>query len=150
MDRGLEIFLKLYNDDHDFFASVCERMSADSIWMEPKEGVSIANILCHIAEMEKFWIDQGLFDETYDRDRQTEFSRRKDLAPEKILERLTKRRELTLNKLKEITEDNLHKTREFHGDTMVGWDILMWHVHHLGLHRGHIQILERHILGKGI
>lgn len=142
----IDYFLRLHGEDYAFFIDLCGRMPAELIWHDVPDGVPVANILCHVAEMERFWIDSGLCGLEFDRDRQNEFTRRGDLSPEELARRLSDRRDLTRSRIDGLTAEQWETQRQFHGDTFTGAGILAWHLHHLGLHRGHVQVHERWLL----
>jgi uncharacterized damage-inducible protein DinB len=142
----IDYFLKLHAGDYSFFAYLCDKLSHERLWQEVPDGVPIANILCHVAEMETFWIDRGLCGLEFERDRQIEFDRRGDLSPQELADRLATRCGLTEKRLEELTDDQWTAEREFHGSPFTGQGILTWHVRHVGLHRGHVQSHARWVV----
>ena len=61
MQKGLvEVFLELHAADHQWLIDLCGRLTDDEIWREMPGGVPVGNLLCHVTEMERFWIDWGL------------------------------------------------------------------------------------------
>ena len=147
---GLKIvptFLAAHKTDYSFFINAANELTSEQLWDRQLGNNSIANLLCHIAEMERFWIDSGLFGEHIEREREIEFSRTADLTPKQLVSRLTERCDLTQTKVADVTLENLERPRPFHGDEMTGAGILMWHTRHLGLHQGQIIMLKRLVAG---
>jgi len=144
MAKGLvEVFVELHAADHGWLIGVCGRLTRQELWRDMPGGVSVANLLCHIVEMERFWIDWGLCGESFVRDRQLEFDRRGDLSGEEIARSLTARRVRTQAKVLVVSESELKRPREFHGDVLTGAGILGWHLRHLATHRGQAISHER-------
>lgn len=136
-------FLRLHKTDFDYFQKLCSRISYEAFWMEPQQGNSMANILYHIIEMESFWIDWGFNDMPFDRNRQQAFDRKKDVAPLEMSDLLQERFEKTQQIVLECSAETWKIKKKFHGDYMDKESMLHWHIHHLGIHFGHLQILER-------
>ncbi|PCJ61908.1 MAG: hypothetical protein COA79_06330 [Planctomycetota bacterium] len=138
-----DFFIRLYNQDYEIIKDCCHQLNENELWRKTPEGVSLANLICHVCEMESFWIDVGLCCEEKNRDRQMEFDRDKDLNKNELIERIEKRNLKTLNQINDISDEKFNDCRSFHGDEFTGQGILLWHIHHLGLHRGHIQAHSR-------
>ena len=132
-------FLRLHAEDFAGMVADLQSLGAEQLWHKTPEGTSVANLLCHVCEMEQFWIEWGLCNMPYDRDRQLEFDRKQDLDAQQLAERLQVRCDRTQELVSECSEENWSREREFHGDTFTGAGILVWHTRHLGLHRGHVQ-----------
>lgn len=143
-----DLFIRLYKQDYVIIKNCCEDLNDEDLWRETPEGVSIANLICHVCEMETFWIDGGLCGDEIDRDRQKEFDRKSDLNKEELIKRINDRNQTTINRINDVKEDDMMKSRIFHGDDFTGEGILFWHIHHLGLHRGHIQAHTRWLKQK--
>ena len=60
-----------------------------------------------------------------------------------LAERLAERRNATAKAVRGCAEEEWTRVRKFHGDDLTGACILTWHARHLGIHRGHVQILSR-------
>jgi len=148
MGKGLvEVFLELHAADYADLLAICNRLSHEEIWRAVPGGVPIANLMCHIAEMERFWIDWGLCGEEFQRERQVEFDRRGDLSPGEIAARLAERCAATEARVRRLHERELTPARDFHGDTLTGEAILACHLRHVGTHRGQILSHERWLRG---
>ncbi len=142
-NEAIEFFLRLHQQDFQIIRDCCGRLSESQVWEEVPEGVPVANIICHVCEMEGFWIDHGLCDHVFERDRQVEFERRGDLSKKQLIERLDNREKKTINAIAVLPEQDWLQERVFHGDKFTGLGILVWHTRHVGLHRGHIQAHTR-------
>lgn len=136
-------FLRLHAEDYASMVHSCRQLSLDQIWTPNPEAVSVANLVCHVCEMETFWIDQGLCGDDLDRDRQFEFDRNDRLSVDALCERMSDRCERTQDRVRNLSDDDYQRERQFHGDPFTGAGILTWHMHHLGLHRGHVQTQVR-------
>ncbi|NRA38890.1 MAG: DUF664 domain-containing protein [Planctomycetes bacterium] len=147
MDNELkDFFLRLYVEDYTTIKNSINDLSVDQLWKATAQGVSVANIICHTCEMEAFWIDWGLCGHEFDRDRQLEFDRNRDISLVDLVQRIDQRMMKTQNSIAGIDEQQWVESREFHGDTFTGKGILLWHIHHLGLHRGHVQAHVRWLM----
>lgn len=140
-----KLFLQLHAEDFAFFSAVCNHLTNEQLWQEQAGGVPIANIICHTCEMEGFWIDWGLCGHEFERSRQIEFDRRNDLTGPDLIRRLQQRKEQTAQNIVNLSREQWEKERIFHGDMFTGATILAWHLRHLGMHRGQVQILERNL-----
>ena len=145
-DEQIGFFLELHADDYTSIQTSVKQLSHEQVWQPNPQAVSVANLVCHTCEMEGFWIDQGLCGDDLDRDRQIEFDRHADLSLEELLQRLQTRLERTQTRVKNLSDEDYTRVRQFHGDTFTGAGILTWHSHHVGLHRGHIQTHVRWLL----
>jgi uncharacterized damage-inducible protein DinB len=141
-------FLRNHRDDYNYFIRTARETSAERLWQRALGKNSIANLLCHVAEMEQFWIDGGLGGQAFDRQREKEFERQNDLTNTELVDRLQARCQLTQALVAGTTPENLERRRFFHGDEMTGAGILLWHTRHLGLHRGQALMLTRHLDGN--
>ncbi len=140
MDNEItQYFIRLHREDYELIKKAIEPLSDEQIWNANPEGVSVGNMICHTCEMEQFWIDWGLCGEPFDRDRQIEFDRHADLSKAALIKRLDERCAATEAAVNNLSEEQWLAEREFHGDPFTGAGILVWHVRHVGLHRGHIQ-----------
>ena len=148
-DEQIRYFLELHQEDFQAMMQAIKPLHFEQLWQPNPDAVSIANLLCHICEMEGFWIDHGLCGDAIDRDRQYEFDRQSDLSLDELLQRMQARMQRTQERVTNLSDDDYIRVRQFHGDTFTGCGILTWHSHHLGLHRGHIQTQVRwHLNGN--
>lgn len=141
----IDAFLAKHKSAYDFFIGVCKRLTTEQLWQKPGNGLPIANILCHTAEMERFWIDWGLGGNEFERNRGIEFTRQNDLTQHQLLVRLEERFHKTQNVVQHLPEAEWTKEREFHNETLTGIGILHHHLYHLGIHVGHIQMKEQEL-----
>jgi hypothetical protein len=97
-----------------------------------------------VIEMESFWIDHGFAGKPFEQERNRSYAFvRTDLIGQALLASLEERRTKTNETIKQCTAAAWAAERTFHGDRFTGATILLWHVHHVGLHRGHIQAHDR-------
>lgn len=136
-------FLYTHKVDFDYFKSLCHKFDFEQFWKEIPSGNSMANILCHIVEMEAFWMDWGFDDKPFDRNRQIAFDRKRDLEPAQMVDLLELRFAKTQKIVASCSAEALKKRKIFHGDDMDKESMLNWHIHHLGLHLGQLQMLEK-------
>ena len=134
-----DFFNRLHSEDYSGFVQDVWTIDESQLWQPTPDGVSVANLLCHVLEMERFWIDWGFNGRSYDRNRDAEFTRFRDVTREELIAQLEQRRDKTQQVIAECDQASWDARRIFHGDEFTGATILQWHIHHLGLHRGHVQ-----------
>jgi uncharacterized damage-inducible protein DinB len=136
-------FLRLHQEHFDLLGDLLGNISGSALWAANPEGVSIGHLIGHVCEMEQFWIDWGLCGEPYERDSQHEFDRPAEMTAAALLQRLRQRCARTQQRLNALSDEQWTDKRLFHGDRFTGAGILLWHLQHLALHRGHIEAHKR-------
>jgi hypothetical protein len=138
-----DFFVRLHGEDYGIIIDIVAGLDHGRLWQGTPEGVSLANLCCHVVEMERFWIDWGFAGVAFERDRNREFTRHGDLSSSELVSLLEERRDRTRQQVAACTSEAWQVEREFHGDRFTGSSILLRHIHHLGLHRGHMQAHDR-------
>ena len=99
-ERQRQFFCELHAADYEQMASDVQRLDFAELWQPLPDGVSVANLVSHVCEMETFWIDHGLcHDELPARNRQHEFDRHGDQTAEQLVDRLQQRQVRTRERL---------------------------------------------------
>ena len=138
-----QFFLQLHAQDFNAISAAVEGLTQSQLWQATPEDVSVGNLTCHVIEMERFWIDWGFANQPFERDREFEFARHSDLAAAELIANLQARRQRTVDQIAACSQEQWDTVRTFHSDPFTGETILHWRIHHVGLHRGHIQAHAR-------
>ena len=139
-----ETAIRFLDHQLDAIRAVLDEFPDDAIWSRPcTEGVSLGNLVCHVAGSLRDWFENGLAAGDWVRDRQFEFDR--DDGPDRagLHALLDETRTLCATFLAEVCETNWEDDRQFRGRTLPVREVL-WHlVEHVAYHAGQEALLRR-------
>lgn len=133
------------NDDYlPKIRSCLEVLSAEDIWWRAHENTnSIGNLILHLCGNVRQWIVSGLGGEEDRRLRPAEFSRRRPLPKDQLLEMLEKVVREATQVLESLSEEDLATTRRIQDYDVTGLQAVLHVVEHFAYHTGQIIYITR-------
>lgn len=121
-----------------------DQISDKELWYKPNEvSNSIANLILHLCGNITQYAIVSLSDDEDLRERDKEFSMKSGYDKNKIYKKLSEVIEKSKSIIKNISEENLIKTREVQGFNYSGLGIILHVVEHYSYHTGQIASLTK-------
>lgn len=126
-------------------------LSADQIWQKPNEQLnSIGNLILHLEGNITQYICSSLGKQPDQRKRDNEFSSNEKLSKEVLISRITSFCEKAKSVLRNISVEEIQKTRFVQGFELSGIGIILHVVEHYSYHVGQISLLTKLYTNKDL
>jgi uncharacterized damage-inducible protein DinB len=128
----------------DQIQSIAEEFPAELIWERPlPDLVSLGNLICHVAGSMRDWIENGLAQGSWERDRDHEFQRSDGMQKGELVTHFVETREHCGSFLTEIDEEAWSQRRVFRNSEYTVRDIVLQQAEHIAYHAGQAAFLRR-------
>tara|TARA_B100000029_G_scaffold401480_1_gene400654 strand:+ start:245 stop:715 length:471 start_codon:yes stop_codon:yes gene_type:complete len=135
--RCLDLQLQVIHD-------VLDEFPEETIWVRPAVGVSsLGNVVCHVAGSLRDWLENGLAEGAWVRDRQFEFDRHDGPDRVGLHGLLNDTRTHCQQFLAAVSADNWDDGRQFRNRTLSVRELLWHQVAHVSYHAGQASLLRR-------
>jgi uncharacterized damage-inducible protein DinB len=128
----------------DRLRQIVRQFPADKVWERPApDTASLGNLVCHVAGSMRDWVENGIGEGSWERDRGYEFAREDGLEPTELIQHLDETRELCDRFFSAISQDTWTEQRTFRGKSHVVRDIALQQIGHVAYHVGQAALLRR-------
>ena len=128
----------------DQLRSIVAEFPEENVWQRPQTGVaSLGNLVCHVAGSMRDWIENGVAQQEWRRERELEFTR--DSGPDRagLTRHLDETRAHCEPFIAQLDEASWNSSREFRGRSFTVRDILFQQIDHVSYHVGQAAFLRR-------
>ena len=139
-----QIAIQLFDRKLDQIRRIANEFPADKIWIRPQpDMVSLGNLICHVAGSMRDWLENGLGQGAWQRDRQREFDRDSDLNREALIQHLDETRQHCDSFLAQIDATTWNQERPFRDSSYTVRVIVLQQLDHAAYHAGQAAFLRR-------
>ncbi len=123
---------------------IVEEFPEEMVWVRPRSGVSsLGNLICHVSGSLRDWLENGLAQGSWRRDRDSEFSREGGMDRQALIQHLADTRAHCDPILAAIDQDTWQQPRSFRGGSHTVRSIVLHQLDHLAYHSGQAALLRR-------
>ena len=139
-----EVALRFVDHNLDQIRSIVAEFPGERLWQRPQSNmVSLGNLVCHVAGSMRDWIENGLGQGDWRRDRQREFDRENGMEAEALIQHLDATRDHCATFLAAIDEQTWCQARTFRIKSYTVRDIVLHQLEHVAYHAGQAAFLRR-------
>ena len=138
------IAIQLFDRKLDQLRQIANEFPPNKLWVRPKpDMVSLGNLTCHVAGSMRDWLENGLAQGTWQRDRPREFARDSDLDCTALVQHLDNERQHCDSFLTQIDATNWNESRPFRDTSYTVREIVLQQLEHAAYHAGQAAFLRR-------
>ena len=140
----VQAVMQLFDRKLDQIRRIANEFPAERIWTRPQpDMVSLGNLICHVAGSMRDWLENGLGQGAWQRDRQREFIREGDLDRQALIQHLDDTRRHCDSFLAQIDAAAWDQSRPFRDKSFAVREIVLCQLEHAAYHAGQAAFLRR-------
>ena len=136
--------IQLIDRKLDQIRRIADEFPKERLWDRPRpDMVSLGNLICHVAGSMRDWLENGLGQGDWKRDRPNEFQRENGLDRHALVSHLDETRDHCDSFLSTIDAATWNQTRAFRNKSFTVRQIVLQQMEHVAYHAGQAAFLRR-------